>query len=236
MNGFANVEVKSFVKDFSDNIYSVKRYLNGSGITNRRMGEICHVSERTIERYCRGDVIPSSAVINNLITGLNQEYDDIVTIYDDEPVDWSVGYSMTNSITDEERQKIIALKATMPLLMRGKNFPSDEISNRSVYFENDYCLSETEYKDCLSKTFVDLISEYDEYGDRHFIADIDILSKAMLIPQRTLYSYIEGTRTISPMYAFNIITYLGIMPEALLGNFDTFILSNQSYMVGDWRD
>lgn len=227
MNGFANVEVTSFVKDFSNNIYSIKRYM--SNVSNKKISDICHVSESTIERYCRGETVPSSPVINNLITGLNQEYKDIVTIYDDEPVDWSVGYSMTNSITDKDRQKIIALQKMMPVLMRGKNFPNDEISNRSVYFGSDYCLSESEYKDCLSKAFVKLISEYDDYGDRHFIADIDILSKAMLIPQRTLYSYIEGTRLINPLYAYNIITFLGVMPEALLGNFDTFILSSQIY-------
>lgn len=231
MNKVMNPEERQFVTYFSDNLNSIKREINdlGGEGTNRFIALKCFLSESTVEKYCKGYSTPSSIGVNNLITGLNREYDEVITLFDNEPVDWSYGYSLTNQITSDEYRRIADLRQTIPFLMQNKNFPNDRVSDRSIYIYDNYCISERDYKKCLSEGLVDLLTECDDFGTRRYLDDVDILAKAMLVPARTLYSYLEGTRMINPLYAYNIITFLGIMPEALLGNFDTFVLSSQTY-------
>lgn len=216
---------KEFSKEFGTNL---KALIKESGETVKSIADESWISKMTLQRYFNNDAIPSLASINNLIMGTGWDYDDIITMSSPMPVDWTRGGSMVENVTEDDLVRISMLQKRVRFGVEG--IPTNMyVANTSVNDGYDCIISKADYRKALSEGLNRLLTTPDGEGGREFIETIDILSKALMIPKRDLYRYLDGTRTIGALHAYNIINFFGMRPQCLLGNFSCYVVEDYIY-------
>lgn len=214
-----------FAKEFGWNLKALMDY---SCLSVSDMAKDSYLSENTIRRCMNAETIPNLASVNNIIVGTGFDYDDIITIPCGHPIDWTKSKSVEASITEDDQWRIDGLRRSVLYFAEGA--PTNmHVVNNSKSVNGEWFITHSEYKKALSKGLQHLITRPDGEGGRTRMEDIDTLAKAMLIPKRDLYRYLDGSRTISTFHAFNILNFFGVRPQVLLGNFKCFVVEDDYY-------
>lgn len=222
---FMTEDEQKFVEEFG---WNLRALMSDIGENIKEFSEDTMVSSRTIQRYLSKETIPNLSSVNNIIVGLGFDYDDIITLSERKPVDWTRQKIVESSITDDDRWRIDGLQQSVLYFAAGAPTNMDVINNAKL-INGEWCITQSEYKKALSKGLRHLITRPDGEGGRTLMENMDILAKSMLIPKRDLYRYLDGTRTISTLHAFNILNFFGVRPQALLGNFKCFVIEDEYY-------
>lgn len=212
-----------FAKEFGINLKGLMDYTsdNVAGVA-----EASYLSQNTIRRYINAETIPNLSSVNNLIVGLGFDWDDIVTMPAHNPIDWSQNKKIESSIEGDDVWRIEGLQRSLLYFAEGAPTNMHVVNNAKV-MHGDLFITQSEYKKALSKGLNHMFTRSDGEGHRHTIESIEIFSKSLLIPQRDLYRYLDGTRTISTLHAFNILNFFKVRPQALLGNFKCFVIEDE---------
>lgn len=212
-----------FAKEFGINLKGLMDYTRD---TVSGIAEASYLSQNTIRRYMNAETIPNLSSVNNLVVGLGYDWDEIVTIPAHNPIDWTRDKKIESSIEGDDVWRIEGLQRS--LLYFAEGAPTNmHIVNSARPMCGDLFITQSEYKEALSKGLKHMLTRSDGEGNRHMIETIEIFSKSLLIPKRDLYRYLDGTRTISTLHAFNILNFFKVRPQALLGNFKCFVIEDE---------